>query len=321
MLNDNYDVIVIGAGPIGGYLAWKLKTHGLTVLLLEEHSEIGRPFQCAGMVNPSAMERVGALDTVLTRIWGARMYSPSGTEIQIGKPETTRTWSVCRKLFDERVVKLSLDSGVDLLLSSKPINANVKNSGVEISIDVDGEIKQFECRLLCGADGAHSWVRRTFKMGRPKELMIGFQIEVTGYQGEEGRLDLFTGEDIAPGFFAWAIPSGTTTRIGNWTLPDKLGERSCEDLLETLMTSPLWNDRFSNCREIGRYCGPVPSGLVHKPVINRVAVFGDAAGLCKPTTGGGIGKGFDQVDLMLERLVEAVKTNDFSPTTIQELNT
>ena len=321
LLNDNYDVIVIGAGPIGGYLAWKLKTHGLTVLLLEEHSEIGRPFQCAGMVNPSAMERVGALDTVLTRIWGARMYSPSGTEIQIGKPETTRTWSVCRKLFDERVVKLSLDSGVDLLLSSKPINANVKNSGVEISIDVDGEIKQFECRLLCGADGAHSWVRRTFKMGRPKELMIGFQIEVTGYQGEEGRLDLFTGEDIAPGFFAWAIPSGTTTRIGNWTLPDKLGERSCEDLLETLMTSPLWRDRFSNCREIGRYCGPVPSGLVHKPVINRVAVFGDAAGLCKPTTGGGIGKGFDQVDLMLERLVEAVKTNDFSPTTIQELNT
>ena len=321
MVNDNYDVIVIGAGPIGGYLAWKLKTHGLTVLLLEEHSEIGRPFQCAGMVNPSAMERVGALDTVLTRIWGARMYSPSGTEIQIGQPETTTTWSVWRKLFDERVVKLSLDSGVDLLLSSKPINANVKNSGVEISIDVDGEIKQFECRLLCGADGAHSWVRRTFKMGRPKELMIGFQIEVTGYQGEEGRLDLFTGEDIAPGFFAWAIPSGTTTRIVNWTLPDKLGERSCEDLLETLMTSPLWSDRFSNCREIGRYCGPVPSGLVHKPVINRVAVFGDAAGLCKPTTGGGIGKGFDQVDLMLERLVEAVKTNDFSPTTIQELNT
>ena len=38
-------------------------------------------------------------------------------------------------------------------------------------------------------------------------------------------------------------------------------------------------------------------------MIDRVAVFGDAAGLCKPTTGGGIGKGFDQVDLMLPKLV------------------
>ena len=157
-------------------------------------------------------------------------------------------------------------------------------------------------------------------MGRPKELMIGFQIEVTGYPGEEGRLDLFTGDDIAPGFFAWAIPSGNTTRIGNWTLPQKLGEKSCEDLLETLMNSPKWNQRFTNCKEVGRYCGPVPSGLIHKPVINRVAVFGDAAGLCKPTTGGGIGKGFDQVDLMLPKLVEAVTKNDFSRATVHDLN-
>ena len=157
-------------------------------------------------------------------------------------------------------------------------------------------------------------------MGRPKELMIGFQIEVTGYPGEEGRLDLFTGDDIAPGFFSWAIPSGETTRIGNWTLPDKLNEYSCEDLLERFMQSPMWKNRFSNCKEIGRFCGPVPSGLILKPVINRVAVFGDAAGLCKPTTGGGIGMGFDQVDLMLPKLVSTIISNDFNAKTTKDLN-
>ena len=320
MIKDYYDVIVIGAGPVGGYLAWKLTGKGLSVLLVEEHSEIGRPFQCAGMVNPSAMDRIGAFDTVMTRIWGARMYSPSGTEIAIGDPNTTRTWSVCRKLFDERVVQLSLDSGADLLLSSRPIKADVTDSGVEVLIDNDGKTNQFNCRMLCGADGAHSWVRRTFKMGRPKELLIGFQIEVTGYPGEDGRLDLFTGNEFAPGFFAWAIPSGNTTRIGNWSLPHKLGEESCENLLKKFMTSSIWKDRFANCKEIGRYCGPVPSGLIHKPVIQRVAVFGDAAGLCKPTTGGGIGKGFEQVDLMLPKLVDAIKSNDFNKATVKDMN-
>lgn len=320
MIKDYYDVIVIGAGPVGGYLAWKLTGKGLSVLLVEEHSEIGRPFQCAGMVNPSAMDRIGAFDTVMTRIWGARMYSPSGTEIAIGDPNTTRTWSVCRKLFDERVVQLSLDSGADLLLSSRPIKADVIDSGVEVLIDIDGKTNQFNCRMLCGADGAHSWVRRTFKMGRPKELLIGFQIEVTGYTGEDGRLDLFTGNEFAPGFFAWAIPSGNTTRIGNWSLPHKLGEESCENLLKKFMTSSIWKDRFANCKEIGRYCGPVPSGLIHKPVIQRVAVFGDAAGLCKPTTGGGIGKGFEQVDLMLPKLVDAIISNDFNKATVKDMN-
>ena len=248
------------------------------------------------------------------------MYSPSGTEIVIGEPNTTRTWSVCRKLFDERVVQLSLDSGADLLLSSKPVSANVTNSGVDVSLEINGEIKQFQCRMLCGADGAHSWVRRTFKMGRPKELLIGFQIEVTGYPGEEGRLDLFTGDEFAPGFFAWAIPSGNTTRIGNWSLPNKLGEESIEGLLQVLMKSSQWKERFSDCKEVGRYCGPVPSGMIHKPVIDRVAVFGDAAGLCKPTTGGGIGKGFEQVDLMLPKLVEAITTNNFAPSIVKDLN-
>ncbi|MEL0268439.1 MAG: hypothetical protein VXA14_04950, partial [Euryarchaeota archaeon] len=95
---------------------------------------------------------------------------------------------------------------------------------------------------------------------------------------------------------------------------------SCENLLEKFMTSSIWKDRFANCKEIGRYCGPVPSGLIHKPVIQRVAVFGDAAGLCKPTTGGGIGKGFEQVDLMVPKLVDAIKSNDFNKATVKDMN-
>ena len=84
MSSNEYDVIIIGAGPVGGYLARRLSENDMRVLLIEEHAEIGRPFQCAGLVNPSAMERIGAYDTVLSRIWGARMYSPSGIEIKIG---------------------------------------------------------------------------------------------------------------------------------------------------------------------------------------------------------------------------------------------
>jgi len=157
-------------------------------------------------------------------------------------------------------------------------------------------------------------------MGRPKEMMIGFQVEVTGYPGQQGRLDMFTGEEIAPGFFAWAIPSGDTTRIGNWSLPNRLNGRSCEDFYEALRTSGLWKDRFSNCQEVGRFCGPVPAGMIRKPVKERVAVFGDAAGLCKPTTGGGIGKGFDQVDAMIDLLNTAIEENDFSAIMVERLN-
>ncbi len=309
---SEYDVVVVGAGPVGGYLATKLATGGVSVLLLEEHAEIGRPFQCAGLVNTESMDLTGLQHTVLSPIWGARIHSPSGIPVVIGDKSRTRTWSVCRKLFDEGIVKQAIGNGVHIWLSSKPISAVVEEESVNLSIITPEGEKNVRCRLLCGADGAHSWVRRHFKMGRPKEMMIGFQVEVTGYQGEDGRLDMYTGSHISPGFFAWAIPSGETTRIGTWSKPDLMGGESCEKLLDRLRGNPLWANRFSECKEVGRFCGPIPSGMVKHPMIARVALFGDAAGLCKPTTGGGIGPGFAQVNLVTPLLLDALGRDDLS---------
>lgn len=303
----DYDFVVIGAGPVGSLLAQRLTQGGASVLIIEEHAQIGRPFQCAGLVNPEAMEIVGLHDTVLTPIWGARIHGPSGEVVSIGSTDTVRTWSVCRKLFDESILESAVDSGAELWLSSSPISAEQDDSEVSIKISTpDGE-KTVRCSMLCGADGAHSWVRRRFRMGRPKEMIVGFQIEVSGYVGEEGKLDMYTGSEIAPGFFAWAIPSGDTTRIGVWSKAELLEGKSPEQLLKTLMYNSQWSHRFSDCREVGRFCGPVPSGLVKRPLKGRVMLFGDAAGLCKPTTGGGIGPGFKHVETMISDLLRRVE--------------
>ena len=314
-----YDVVVVGAGPVGGFLAQRMCEEGASVLLLEEHAQIGRPFQCAGLVNPEAMSLAGLESTVLTQIWGARIHSPSGIPVEIGNEQDVRTWSVCRKLFDEGVVKGAVKAGADIWLSSKPISADANEDHVQLSVSTPQGDRTIRCKLLCGADGAHSWVRRRFKMGRPKELMIGFQVEVTGYKGKPGRLDMYTGSRFSPGFFAWAIPSGETTRVGTWSKPELMREASCELLLDRLRKEPLWSERFSDCREVGRFCGPIPSGLVKRPMIGRVALFGDAAGLCKPSTGGGIGPGFKQVEMLVPNLLKCLKRDDFSDAAVKEV--
>ena len=52
---EHRDVIIVGAGPTGGRTATHLASLGHRVLMLEEHTEIGRPFQCAGLVTPKAL--------------------------------------------------------------------------------------------------------------------------------------------------------------------------------------------------------------------------------------------------------------------------
>lgn len=315
-----FDSIVVGAGPIGGYLSKKLNDNGHSVLLLEEHDEIGRPFQCAGLVNPAAMETIGLESSILTSIWGANIHSPNGKRVSIGDPKVPRTFSVCRKIFDEAVVMQSIATGTEIMLSTKPVSASIENEYVEVNIDGPNGSETVRCKLLCGADGAHSWVRRKFRMGNPTETMIGFQIEVTGYSGDDGMLDMYTGASIAPGFFSWAIPTGETTRLGTWTKASLMGGTSSEEFMSRLMEDKNLNSRFTDCSEVARFCGPVPSGIVRRPMRERVALFGDAAGICKPTTGGGIGPGFKQVDMLVPLLSNAISENDLGEVRMKALS-
>ena len=302
-----YDVVIIGAGPVGGRLATELSKRGISTLMIEEHAEIGRPFQCAGLVNPPAMQMVGLEETILQNVDGALIHSPSGIMVPVGKDGRVRTHVVCRKKFDQGVVAQAMEAGAHLWLLSKPIGAEVSKENVALKVEREGEIVDLKCKLLVGADGAHSWTRRYFKLGRPKEMMIGFQADVSGLEGKPNWLEMYTGRDIAPGLFAWVIPSGDNThRIGIWGRAQDLEGKSVEQYYDSLISHPLWKDRFAGMKEIARYCGPVPCGTLRKPFKNRVMVIGDAAGMAKPTTGGGIGPGFRQVEAIIEKLVIAI---------------
>ena len=314
---QHWDVVIVGAGPAGGRVATHIAERGHSVLLLEEHEEIGRPFQCAGLVTPNAMKEVGLFHSILEEVDGALIHGPSGTLVPVGTEGKVRTYVVCRKIFDQGVVKQSLEAGADIWLNSKPTNANVHDDHVNLEISKNGEIINITASLLIGCDGAHSWTRRHFKMGKPKELMIGFQAEVVGYEGRDRWLEMFSGSEIAPGFFAWVIPSGNGShRIGLWSTAKRLEGRSIEQCYDNLLKHPLWKNRFSNISETARYCGPVPSGMVRNAFKDRVILIGDSAGMAKPTTGGGIGPAFEQISGIIEELSVALTQNKLDKKTL-----
>src|SRR2546428_9045136 len=79
----SFDVVVIGAGPAGGYLAGKVAAAGYDVALVEEHREIGEPIQCGGLVTPRVFEYVRCKETIIGAVHGAELFSPSGPRLVI----------------------------------------------------------------------------------------------------------------------------------------------------------------------------------------------------------------------------------------------
>ena len=49
--------------------------------------------------------------------------------------------------------------------------------------------------------------------------------------------------------------------------------------------------------------------MIKKAYKNRVLLIGDAAGMAKPTTGGGIGPGFEQINGIVDKLSIAIDKN------------
>ncbi|MBA7668788.1 hypothetical protein ES703_76904 [subsurface metagenome] len=52
-----FDVIVVGAGPVGSYIAGRLAEEGLEVVLLEEDEKVGRDVICTGIIGKEAFDR------------------------------------------------------------------------------------------------------------------------------------------------------------------------------------------------------------------------------------------------------------------------
>ena len=303
------DVTIVGGGPVGARMATVLAEGGCDVLVVEEHTSIGRPFQCAGLVNPGAMKVVELRSTILTSIDGATIHGPHKANVHVGVHGQPRTYAVCRNRFDEGVMHQALAAGARLRLGCTARAATCDDDGWTVRIESsDGTSDEVRTRLLIGADGAHSRVRHWMRAGRPSEMMIGAQVEITGFEGKENWLEMFTGSDVAPGFFAWAIPTGFGThRVGLWGhISKELGGPSIEGRLHHLMKASRHANRFENHAVVARYCGPIPAGMVKRAHGHRSLLIGDAAGLAKPTTGGGIGPGFAQISMMAEEVIEAI---------------
>ena len=98
-------------------------------------------------------------------------------------------------------------------------------------------------------------------------------------------VELHFGRQVAPDGFAWIVPvvraSGTSVRVGVMASADAGG---CYQRLLTAV-----RDRYGIAEaDHAPRQKILPLGAIDRTYANRLLVVGDAAGLVKPTTGGGI---------------------------------
>jgi digeranylgeranylglycerophospholipid reductase len=283
---EQYEIAIAGAGPIGCYIAEQLASKGRQVAVFEEHHTIGEPIHCAGLVTRRVLDITNCSqeDIVQNTIYGAIIHSPKGTLLTIGGNKV-HALVIDRQKFDGCIARNAQKAGATILQNHKFITAKKQLSGVTLDLQHDELMMSVHCQLLIGADGAHSHVRDSLGFPQPIEKLHGISAEISDTLLDPKYVHIFVGRTIAPGFFAWVIPTnekGTTARIG--LCIGKQHTHSLQHYYTTLSQQPL----LQGATIMKRFGGTIPLGPLKKTATDHVMIVGDAAAQVKPTSGGGI---------------------------------
>jgi geranylgeranyl reductase family protein len=274
-----HDALVVGGGPAGLYAARELARRGFRVVVCEEHERVGDPVHCTGVLGEETFDQFGiSRAAVLNTVTTVRMVSPGGIAVSYSTP-VPEAVVIDRRRFDEELAADARAAGVELRASTRVTSLAADADGVR-ALAGDADVR---ARLGIIACGASYGLQRRLGLGMPQAHLQTAQRELPA--ARLGDVELHFGSAVAPGGFAWAVPvvrgEGTFVRVGVMAVDDASG--CYERMLARL--APAWG--------IAPPAGPprqkvLPLGPIERTFDDRLLVIGDAAGLVKPTTGGGI---------------------------------
>ncbi len=296
------DAIVVGGGPAGLTAARRLAACGHRVVVLEEHAETGLPVHCTGLLGLEAFDEFELpRDTILGLASSARFWSADSTSVLVDS-DRVQAAVIERACFDQRLAEQAEAAGADLRRGWRVERIEIRADGVAIA---DGTGRTLHARALVLACGANYRFHRALDLGTPGAYMQSAQVEAPFPVPPQVQVRL--GRGVAPNGFAWMVSferdGAPYARIGLMCESsgreyfDAFAARLCDEIGVDVRGLPEPRRKL------------LPLAPVSRTYADRVLAVGDAAGLVKPTTGGGIYYGMISGALAAEVLGPALETD------------
>ena len=307
------DVAVIGAGPAGLTAARALAARGHDVVVLEEHPGIGVPVHCTGVLGVDAFTEFDLpRESILGTAHTATFVAADGSSVSVDA-ERVEAAVVDRALFDQGLAASSRRAGAELRSGARVRAIAVGAAGVTIGVEGGDRVEARACIIACGANYRFN---RQLGLGVPRTFVQSAQLE-RPLDGLD-RVEVHLGRDVAPGGFAWLVPLERDGR------PHARLGLMCDTraLARFRQFAVRMRERFGAA---GDWPDPrlkvLPLGPVSRTYGTRLLAVGDAAGLVKPTTGGGIYYSLISGRIAAETLDEALAADDLRDARLRRYET
>ncbi len=308
---NSVDVCVIGAGPAGSAIAHDLARAGWHVLVCEEHSDIGLPVDCSGIIGTEAFDKLRLpREPIRDELKDIEFISPLGKRVAF-HPERVLAYVVDRAVFDQWLARQAVQAGATLWTEASVRDLSVEKGSVRLTIIHQGVRREVRGRVAVLAGGPRYNFQQKLGMGCPARHLRTVQAEIAIDQ--PGIPTIWLGSKVAPGSFAWWLP----IRMG-CVYRAKLGvsaTRGSHEAFEAFRRHLQQLD-YLNGAAVAARSWMIPISPLPKTYADRIVAVGDAAGQTKPTTGGGLYYGLLCAQMAAEVLSDALRRDDVSASSL-----
>jgi len=273
------DVVVVGGGPAGLIAARDLASRGHHAIVLEEHDRIGAPVHCTGVLGLDAFDELQlSRHTILSVAQSARFVSADGSSV-IVDADTVRAAVVDRIAFDGALADQAVAAGATIHTGERVRAIDSHADAVEVRTSA----RTLRARAAVIACGASYRFNRALGFGLPRVLVHSAQLEMPF--PDVAHVEVHLGRKVAPGGFAWIVPfrrgGESFARLG------VMCDGRAAARFQHFATRIRQRHGITSAWPAARV-KVLPLAPVRRTYSRRVLAIGDAAGLVKPTTGGGI---------------------------------
>jgi geranylgeranyl reductase family protein len=328
-INEEFDVLIVGAGPAGSFAAERLARGGARVALFDGRPA-GEAKACGGGVTSKALKAWPFLLEAGGRaVTEVEMVSPGGDGVRLKLAEPFAVYSRCA--FDSYLLGRAERAGARVF--DCRVNASVKKDeeGFWVVRARGGE--SWRGRVLVAADGANSAIAR--RLAGPlsnSDMEVAFGYRTPLDEADEAPTVIA----FLPGWagYAWAFPRLDHISFGIATAQDAFEHKALDQMLWDFMVNYYREREQEGASSPGRglalegegeveerlravaerYAARIP-GLAPETLDARRAagddwaLLGDAAGFADPVTGEGIYYALRSAELFAESyLTGDVKT-------------
>ena len=332
-ITKKYDVLIVGAGPAGSNAAisYKELNPSLRVGLIDK-ATFPRDKSCGDAIGPgviSALKRFNNEHILENepQVVSTTLYGPDNIGIQNYIPEVKNkedsiVYVIPRIDLDNRILNLAKDLDVDVTegLSFLSFEEDT-NKNILVKFKNKDEEFLFSTKLLVGADGANSRIRKQLNLKQNSDWHKA--IAIRAYVDSPNYIEIFNERTLmfeinvsAEKGYAWAFPSkGNLLNIGigvpvSIFKKDKLNiNQLLKDFIAQLESRGVV---VENIRKQKSYMLPFASSRPKLKKNINIALIGDASSMINPISGEGIFYGMEAGYLLAKNTNELVRSEELS---------